>query len=210
MHTADALRLLLLYKFGGFYLDLDYVVFNDLSHYHNIVVGNKPWDYTRKIFTFLIYFNFRETTNRGLISVTNNAFSFTKHHPLPLMAMNHLKQSYNPSCWSCIGPKLITSCVRRLARTKYVQNIAESSQIHFTPLKRIMTVHFLKVRQTLFPDKPKTFHQWEKLFAQSSAVHFFSKETSGLPVSDSPQYSAYALLAPRYCPLAWHSQRYFW
>ena len=156
-----------------------------------------------------MYLNTRETTNRGLISVTNNAFSFTKNHSLPLMAMNHLKQSYNPSCWACIGPKLITSCVRRLARTKYVQNIPESSNINFTPLKRIMTIHFLKVKQTLFPDKPKTFHQWEKLFAQSSSVHFFSKETSGLAVSDNPQHSAYALLAPRYCPLAWHSQTYF-
>ena len=42
VHTADALRLLILYKYGGFYLDLDYVVFNDLSHYNNIVVANKP------------------------------------------------------------------------------------------------------------------------------------------------------------------------
>ena len=41
-HTADALRLLMVYKYGGFYLDLDYVVFNDLTHYHNIVVGNRP------------------------------------------------------------------------------------------------------------------------------------------------------------------------
>ena len=40
VHKADALRLLMVYKFGGFYLDLDYVVFNDLTHYHNMVVGN--------------------------------------------------------------------------------------------------------------------------------------------------------------------------
>ena len=31
----------ILYKFGGFYLDLDYVVFNDLTQFHNIVVGNR-------------------------------------------------------------------------------------------------------------------------------------------------------------------------
>ena len=44
VHKADALRLLLVYKFGGFYLDLDYVVLNSLSHHNNIVVGNQPWD----------------------------------------------------------------------------------------------------------------------------------------------------------------------
>ena len=42
VHKADALRLLLVYKFGGFYLDLDYVVLNSLSHHGNIVVGNQP------------------------------------------------------------------------------------------------------------------------------------------------------------------------
>ena len=33
----------ILYKFGGFYLDLDYVVFNDLTQFHNIVVGNRGY-----------------------------------------------------------------------------------------------------------------------------------------------------------------------
>ena len=43
VHKADALRLLLIHKFGGFYLDLDYVVLNDLSHYNNILVGNSKY-----------------------------------------------------------------------------------------------------------------------------------------------------------------------
>ena len=38
VHTADAIRLLLIYKFGGFYLDLDYVVLRDLSHYSNMLL----------------------------------------------------------------------------------------------------------------------------------------------------------------------------
>ena len=38
VHTADAVRLLLIYKFGGFYLDVDYVVLRDLNHYKNMVL----------------------------------------------------------------------------------------------------------------------------------------------------------------------------
>ena len=38
VHTADAIRLLLIYKFGGFYLDLDYVVLRDLTHYTNMLL----------------------------------------------------------------------------------------------------------------------------------------------------------------------------
>ena len=38
VHTSDVLRLLLIYLYGGLYLDLDYVVINDLTHYHNMLV----------------------------------------------------------------------------------------------------------------------------------------------------------------------------
>ena len=43
VHAADALRLLMLYKFGGFYLDLDFVVLSDLRYYNNMVLGNSEW-----------------------------------------------------------------------------------------------------------------------------------------------------------------------
>ena len=38
----ELVRYLLLYKFGGFYLDLDFVSLNDLSHYQDIVVTEPP------------------------------------------------------------------------------------------------------------------------------------------------------------------------
>ena len=37
----------------------------------------------------------------------------------------------------------------------------------------------------------------QRLFRNSSAVHFFSKTTGGLASHPSPRYSAYALLGPR-------------
>ena len=38
VHMSDVLRLLLVYLYGGFYLDLDYIVINDLTHYYNTFV----------------------------------------------------------------------------------------------------------------------------------------------------------------------------
>ena len=38
--THSQCFLVMLWKYGGFYLDLDYVVFNDLRQFENIVVGN--------------------------------------------------------------------------------------------------------------------------------------------------------------------------
>ena len=127
----------------------------------------------------------------------------------PLMAMNHVKKSYDPSCWACIGPKLITKLAMKTTGTSRVENIPESSPIHFVPCKQIMSVHFLKVKETLFPKTPKPFEYWRKLFQNSSSVHFFSKETSEIAVSDHPQFSAYALLGPRYCPVSYYSVKSF-
>jgi len=192
-HTADALRLLIVYKYGGFYLDLDYVVFNDLTHYNNIVVGNRP----------------NSGITKGIISLTNNAFKLTAQHPLLSAAMRRVKQSYDPNCWICIGPMLITDTARQLAGTKLVNGIPTSADFSFVTMKTIMSVHFAEVDTLLFPERPVGFSRWKRLFAHSSAVHLFSKTTSLLTSHDDPRYSAYAVLGPRYCPFSYYSSHEF-
>ena len=43
IHTSDVLRLLLLFRFGGFYHDLDYVVLGPLTQYTNSVLEEKGY-----------------------------------------------------------------------------------------------------------------------------------------------------------------------
>ena len=38
VHTSDALRLLLIYEFGGMYLDLDFVIFRELRPYNYMLL----------------------------------------------------------------------------------------------------------------------------------------------------------------------------
>lgn len=83
------------------------------------MVGNKP-----------------ETRTTGKISVTNNAFSLRAGHPVLELALVHLVKEYDPSCWNCIGPKLITSAVMRHTRARLVQNIPREADIQFVPLYR--------------------------------------------------------------------------
>ena len=143
--------------------------------------------------------------SRHQISVTNNAFCFSRHHPLPLLAMQLLQESYNQTCWNCIGPALITRCVIQIANTNLIENIPQNDQINFTPMARFRPVRFKK----LFPDTPVKFQKWQKTFQKSSAIHFFSKATSKFVVEDDPQHNAYALLGPRYCPRSYYSDYNF-
>ena len=92
---------------------------------------------------------------------------------------------------------------------KLVSRIPASADLHFVPMKTIMSVHFPQVNNLLFPERPFSFQAWQKFFAQSSAVHFFSKTTSLLASTDDPRHSAYALLGPRYCPRSYYSTKNF-
>ena len=78
-------------QFGGMYLDLDYVVLASLTEYRNTLLSNKQ--------------------GSPRISVTNNAFSLSAHHRLLELAMRRLQSNYDPTCWNCIGPKLLTSAL---------------------------------------------------------------------------------------------------
>ena len=79
---------------------------------------------------------FRKVVQKGRISVTNNAFSFSPGHPLLETAMTTLTRSYRPQCWGCIGPKLITDAVKRFTRAELVESIPKSANITYVPLFR--------------------------------------------------------------------------
>ena len=109
VHLSDALRVLLIWKFGGFYLDLDYVVMNELTQYKNFVVSNM----------------------NGKYGVTNNAFSFKPGHPFLFNVMNKMKDSYNANCWSCIGPGLFTQSLQNISEDAH-----HSISVNVIPLER--------------------------------------------------------------------------
>ena len=121
VHLSDALRVLLIWKFGGFYLDLDYVVINKMTQYENFVVSN----------------------NVGKYGVTNNAFSFPHGHHFLSNVMTKMKESYNANCWSCIGPGLFTQSLQNISEDK-------SISVNVIPLERYKVSILMKVIFELF------------------------------------------------------------
>ena len=41
VHSADALRLLLIHRYGGFYADSDFVIFKDLTKLKNVIASDQ-------------------------------------------------------------------------------------------------------------------------------------------------------------------------
>ena len=140
-----------------------------------------------------------------IIDTTNSAFMFTANHSILLTAMQEIEQVYDPACWACIGPGVLTEAARKIINGSMIQDIPASANLNVTLIQRFYAVYFESATALLFPDQPVSFTRWETLFENSSTVHFFSKMTSHLVAHDDPQYSAYALLGPRYCPYAYYS-----
>lgn len=180
-HKSDGLRSLLVYTFGGFYMDLDYVVLQDLSHYKNTLIK-------------------KDSTNK----VTNNAFSMPAKHPLFLAILNKMANINHHKCWACIGPDLITSVLKRRAGIDSIKGVNEVLDINLVPHLKISGIDW-PYSHRLFPEKAKSFREWEQMFEKASAVHFYSHRTWHFTSLDDPRHSAYAVVGPRYCPISYHS-----
>ena len=74
-----------------------------------------------------------------------------------------------------------------------------------------MGVTWQKSDQILNSAEPISWAEWRDMFRGSSSVHLSGAVRSNLAwqLPDDPQYSVYALLGPRYCPLAYYSVKYF-
>ena len=199
VHLSDALRVLLIWMFEGFYLDLDYVVINKMTQYENFVVSN----------------------NVGKYGVTNNAFSFTHGHHFLSNVMTKMNESYNANCWSCIGPGLFAQSLQNISEDKSISvnvipleryKVSIIMKVIFETFSRIIGVNWQVSDRIIDSPDPISFEEWKKIFANASSVHFSDGATRvnlQWQLPDHPQYSAYALLGQRFCPLSYYSVQYF-
>jgi len=190
IHTSDVLRLLLLFRFGGFYHDLDYVVLGPLTQYTNSVLQEKG-------------------SFPGQLKVTNSALGLPAKHPLLFAALNKVSSEYHASCWDCLGPSLLTSLLIKKYNANFIADIPKTADIQVIPQTRLVPVHGDHSVEEYWRTSPTPLSHWRNLFSNSSAVHFFSSGSANLRVPREPQFCAYALLGAHYCPLAYYGSPEF-
>merc|ERR1719419_1532919 len=106
-HMSDVLRMMLLYEFGGMYLDLDFVVLRDLTPYINFIL--------------------REY---GLLC--GGAISLPRKHPFLAKVVQYIETDFDPMCWACIGPALITKVAKEMG------NVSNTDELTPTPLLPVL------------------------------------------------------------------------
>ncbi|GIY40365.1 alpha-1,4-N-acetylglucosaminyltransferase [Caerostris extrusa] len=99
LHMSDAMRLTVMWLFGGIYLDMDVVVLKSLSQLHNTT-----------------------TTDNGL-NVGFALLAFDPAHPLVGAAIRDLARSYRPHEFASNGPVLFNRNFRELCAVDNVEEL---------------------------------------------------------------------------------------
>jgi len=189
-HQSDAFRLALIYKYGGFYIDLDTVTIRSLSQYKNIIGATK--------------INAKSETPAHL---ANGVFHFSAGHPLLWKTMEEFAKVYTGNTRVEVGPMLITKVVKAFFNVSSISGL-DNEMLTVLPSSIFYPIRAFEV-QSLWPTKPKSFEAWEKMFSDSKMVHMYASQSNQWLVEKDPSHEAYALLGPRYCPSVYSSSSEF-
>ncbi|CAN7937929.1 unnamed protein product, partial [Ixodes hexagonus] len=177
-HLADMVRLAVIYKNGGIYMDLDVVVLRSLEGLRNCV---------------------SQTPTQEQDMTANGFLIFDRHHPLLQDCMRRVRWRYRPKDWSCIGPSLVKEAILSRCNASSVQEVVNG----FCPGVRVLPYNlFLPIYYKdwhAFFDPNKSSEVW-RASHDSYVMHVYNALSWKTP---APRECAYAQAAQKYCPLSW-------
>ena len=215
-HLSDILRLMYVYKYGGFYSDLDAITlksFKPLADYNGFCAG----------------------LDEPRIQFGNGFFHFTKNHSFLFEAINDVVVSYDASEWLSVGPVMVTGALRRycdiknfdvlmhlgidLPKIYYDENEKEKQpeQVVSSTTTRDTITKALKMHScniTIFPFYvcyPVEWYRTYEIFDHGRPLdlskimhtytfHFYSKATEDRKIIWNEQ-SMFEYLASQHCPI---------
>lgn len=217
VHMADAVRLLLLYRYGGFYSDTDMIILRDLTNLHNVVASDQV--------TEIMY---TEDGHRIVGNKISNAMlHMDKGQNLVKCCMDNFKQAFTPRDWAAAGPDLIHRCFlnqcgfpnSRLQQIPLTEERFSSDSCDGVSVVSDKSFYPVSWLQKSLLWEGRTKKDWDKMFDGSYSVHFYHG-SSNLHTGENswkikrPQYygarkPAYLSLALEHCPVSFYSQPAF-
>jgi len=185
-HLADAIRLVIAYKYGGFYSDLDTIVLQPLDTFINVIGETSGGD---------------KLHNRR--HNPNGEFHFTKGHSVPLSAMVRFAKKYTGRSRFEVGPMLITATIKAEFNVTSITDIQPSAKLTLLPPEVFYPVRAYEPVK-LWPKWRKKFDSWKQLFHHSVMIHIYGSQTNSKLVTGDVTQEAYSLLGPHYCPLSYY------
>ena len=212
---GDAIRMILVHRYGGWYSDLDMVFLRPLvskggEPLHNVAACDSV-DYH-------LYDDPASKFNFG-IGISNAIFHNDAGHIFLKTAIQLFASVFQNGVWSSSGPKVLSKALEVICGYKKINtlNPKEHSRKHCSGMAVIEPRSFYAVNWffagVLFDKRQEDY--WAALFNKSYVVHFYgsSSRTIHKRVLRPNQYGrdkpAYAFLGPDHCPVSFYSARPF-
>lgn len=217
VHTADALRLLLIEKYGGFYSDSDFVILKSLVGLENVIASDQV--------------NEEKYSPNGQLlvgdTVTNAMFHFSKGAKILKMSLQNFNNMFKSQVWASGGPDLLQRSLLFICGVDKKIGLREiqMTRERFSPehcggiqvLDSRAFYPFSWMQSSQLYDPKRSRKEWYSQFTHSYAVHFYhssSQSSSGPQTIRRPKYygarkPAYLALALDHCPVSYRSRETF-
>ncbi|CAN7998490.1 unnamed protein product, partial [Ixodes hexagonus] len=171
-HFSDALRLLVLWKYGGVYADMDVLVLKDVSHLQNSV--------SRELFPL----------------IGNSMMTFQRGHPFLLACLQEFAINYKPRRWAYNGPRLLERVLKRWCPKKPVMQLpfVNCSDVSILPGQAFYPVPYTEWR---LPFQASEASHLATLLEDSYAIHLWNTYSKFTKIEPG---SAYDVLRRSVCP----------
>ena len=193
VHISDILRITALWKYGGYYADLDTIT-------------------VRSVESLLKYPGVGYIDEDG-DSLNNAIMSFPKNHPFLEAAFKELMSSYNPNIWGHNGPLLIIRTMESYCQTKDIYKALMFNKYRLESYKFNFTTRE-NCQVNIFPNNffnPINWKNVKVLFEENQSIqisklidaytlHFFSAKSKQLNIGRN---SVYEYLAKSNCPFTY-------
>ncbi|XP_075227809.1 lactosylceramide 4-alpha-galactosyltransferase-like [Lycorma delicatula] len=177
-HISDAMRLLILWKYGGTYLDLDVITMRSLTSLKSNFAGVQD----------------DETIANGVLNFEPNGFA----HSVLTTCLENFRDWFDGKDWSSNGPILLTNALLEFCQVSEVVQVMKSrcNGFHLYPPSVFYPVHFSDWESFLDEGESQRIM---KQIENSTIVHMWNRLSHDGYVSHGSN-QAFSILADKYCP----------
>ncbi|NXN75951.1 A4GAT galactosyltransferase, partial [Himantopus himantopus] len=169
---SDACRITIMWKFGGIYLDTDFIVLKNLKNLTNSL-GKQSHD------------------------VLNGAFlSFKPKHEFMELCMLDFVDNYNGWIWAHQGPELLTRVFKKWCSISNIENNMNCKGVRALSPEAVYPIHWEDWKKLFEPIGSSELH---RLLKDTYAVHVWNKLSHGTKLEITSQ-AFLAQLYSQFCP----------
>lgn len=165
-NLSNLLRLVLLYKYGGIYLDVDVLVLKDVSGLKNCV-GIQAVDERARIWT----------------SLNNAVMIFDQKHPLLLKLIEEFTTHFDGNAWGHNGPYMVSRVVMKVAFNDPAYDFNIMSPTAFYPVNWFRITKYFR-RPKNANETQWTYDEDYRLKQRSYAIHLWNHVSSRLRIEE--------------------------